>query len=156
MRADRGLEAALAAEHAAVYAYGVIAARSTGRLRTEMTAAYNAHRARRDQLRTMIIEMGGTPAEPTAVYELPVTPSTAAQAVELAVLVERRVTGTYLELTASADTALRKMAALAMQECVTRSYGLRPEIDTFPGMPPAPAASPGSSPTVSPPATATD
>ncbi|MET8052550.1 ferritin-like domain-containing protein [Streptosporangium sp. NPDC005286] len=156
MRADQGLGAALAAEHAAVYAYGVIGARSTGRLRTEMTAAYNAHRARRDQLRAMIVKMGGTPAEPAAVYELPVTPSTAAQAVELAVLVERRVTGAYLELAASADTALRKMAALTMQECVTRSYNLRPEIDTFPGMPPAPATSPSTSPTATPTATAAE
>ena len=89
--ADQGLGAALAAEHAAVYAYGVLAARTTGRLRVAMTTVYNAHRARRDQLRTMTIAAGGTPAEPKAVYELPATPSSAAQAVELAVLVEGEV-----------------------------------------------------------------
>ncbi|MFF3439033.1 ferritin-like domain-containing protein [Streptosporangium sp. NPDC002721] len=148
--ADQGLGTALAAEHAAVYAYGVIAARTTGRLRATTTAAYNAHRARRDRLRTMIITAGGTPAEPKAVYELPVTPSSAAQAVELAVLVERGVTGAYLELAASTDPALRKMAALAMQECVVRSYGLRPEIEAFPGMPPRTAPEPTATPVVTP------
>ncbi|MER5648399.1 ferritin-like domain-containing protein [Streptosporangium sp. NPDC002524] len=150
--ADQGLGTALAAEHAAVYAYGVIAARATGRLRAAMTTAYNAHRARRDRLRTMIIEAGGTPAEPKAAYELPVTPSGAAQAVELAVLVERGVTGAYLELAASADPGLREMAALAVQECAVRSYGLRPEIEAFPGMPPrtAPAPTPAATPAVSP------
>ncbi|GAA3035615.1 ferritin-like domain-containing protein [Streptosporangium longisporum] len=150
-RAERGLEAALAAEYAAVYAYGVIAARTTGGLRAATTAAYNAHRARRDRLRSMIVAAGGTPAEPNAAYELPVTPSTAAQAVELAVLVERGVTGAYLELAASADTALRTMAALAMQECATRSYSLRPEIDAFPGMPSGPGGASPSSPVPSAP-----
>jgi hypothetical protein len=147
---DRGLTTALAAEHAAVYAYGVLGARTTGRLRVAMTAAYNAHRARRDQLRTMIITAGGTPAEPMAVYELPVMPSSAAQAVELAVLVERGVTGAYLELAASADTGLRRIGALIMQECVTRSYSLRPEIEAFPGMPPRTAPEPTVTPTATP------
>ncbi|MDP9845844.1 ferritin-like domain-containing protein [Streptosporangium lutulentum] len=150
MTTGQELDTALAAEHAAVYAYGVIGARTTGNLRAVVTAAFNAHRARRDQLRTLIISGGGTPAEPTATYDLPVIPSTAAQAVELAVLVERGVTGAYLELTASADATVRRMAALAMQESVTRSYGLRPEIVAFPGMPaapePVPAAAPSSSP----------
>ncbi|MBB5965702.1 ferritin-like domain-containing protein [Planomonospora venezuelensis] len=135
MTSDQGLGTALSAEHAAVYAYGVIAARTTGRLRTTATNAFNAHRARRDRLRALIAGRGGTPAEPGAVYDLPVVPSTAAQAVELAVLVEQGVTAAYLELAASEDAALRRMAALTMQECTTRSYGLRPAIEAFPGMP---------------------
>ncbi|MER5424145.1 ferritin-like domain-containing protein [Streptosporangium roseum] len=146
MSADQGLDTALAAEHAAVYAYGVIGARSTGNLRAVATDAFDAHRAHRDRLRTLIISRGGTPVEPNASYELPVTPSTSAQAVELAVLVERGVTSAYLELTASGDPALRKMAALAMQECVVRAYGLRPEIEAFPGMPARPAPGPAPTP----------
>ncbi|WP_449063996.1 ferritin-like domain-containing protein [Planomonospora algeriensis] len=150
-----GLATALAAEHAAVYAYGVIAARTTGDLRTTATAAFKAHRVRRDRLRSLITERGGVPAEADAAYALPVTPSTAAQAVELAVLVEKGVTTAYLELAADDDAALRRMAALAMQECVKRSYGLRPEIEAFPGMPPgtvppAAAPSPSSSPSAAP------
>ncbi|GGK72979.1 hypothetical protein Ppa06_31410 [Planomonospora parontospora subsp. parontospora] len=152
-----GLSTALAAEHAAVYAYGVIAARTTGELRATATAAFKAHRVRRDRLRAMITERGGVPAEADPAYALPVTPSSADQAVELAVLVEKGVTTAYLELAADDDPVLRRTAALAMQECVKRSYGLRPEIEAFPGMPPgtvpsAPPAHPASSapPTPSP------
>lgn len=117
-------------------------------MRVTATAAFNAHRARRDRLREMIIAAGGTPAEPTAVYRLPVTPTGETQAVELAVLVERGVTAAYLELTASADAAVRELAALAMQECVVRAYELRPEIDAFPGMPrAAPTPTPAPTPT---------
>ncbi|GIH98717.1 ferritin-like domain-containing protein [Planobispora takensis] len=143
MSSEQGLGTALAAEHAAVYAYGVIAARTTGRLRATATNAFNAHRARRDRLRALITTRGGTPAEPGASYTLPVTPSTADQAVELAVLIEQRVTTAYLELAASDDMSLRRMAALAMQECATRSYGLRPSIDAFPGMPEVAPPAPG-------------
>lgn len=153
MRADEGLGTALAAEHAAVYAYGVIGARTKGSLRAAATAAFNAHRARRDQLRGLIAARGGTPVEPNPSYGLPITPSTAAQAVELAVLVERGVTAAYLELTASPDAAVRRMAALAMQECAVRSYGLRPEIESFPGMPSPAAVTPPPEPPASPPPT---
>ncbi|WP_406317809.1 ferritin-like domain-containing protein [Streptosporangium sp. NBC_01639] len=147
MRVDQALSTALAAEHAAVYAYGVIGARTTGELRAVAIDAFNAHRARRDRLRTLVIARGGDPAEPSPNYRLPVTPSTAAQAVELAVLVEQGVTGAYLELTASGDPALRKMAALAMQECAVRAYGLRPAVETFPGMPVRPDPTPTSTAT---------
>lgn len=58
------------------------------------------------------------------------------------------MTAAYLELAASEDAALRKYAALAMQESVTRSYSFQPSISTpLPGMPsPPPASSPAPSP----------
>ncbi|MEU6738353.1 ferritin-like domain-containing protein [Streptosporangium sandarakinum] len=149
--AGGGLDTALAAEHAAVYAYGVLAARAEGALRSTMTAAFTAHRARRDRLRAMIIERGGTPAEPDASYRLPAVPSTSEQVVDLAVMVERGVTAAYLEAVASGDLTVRRMAALAMQECVVRAYGLRPEIETFPGMPAPASPSPAPTPAPSPP-----
>lgn len=66
---------ALAGEHAAVFAYGLIGARTTGALRARATRAFDAHRARRDQLRGFISGRGGKPAEPEASYSLPVVPS---------------------------------------------------------------------------------
>ncbi|MBB6344688.1 ferritin-like domain-containing protein [Nonomuraea muscovyensis] len=139
---------ALAGEHAAVFAYGLIGARTTGALRARATRAFDAHRARRDQLRGFISGRGGKPAEPEASYSLPVVPSTQAEAVRLAVHVETGMTAAYLELAASEDAALRKYAALAMQESVTRSYSFQPSISTpLPGMPsPPPASSPAPSP----------
>ncbi|MEU8178722.1 ferritin-like domain-containing protein [Microbispora hainanensis] len=126
---------ALSAEHAAVYAYGVIGGKTSGALLKRATAGFDAHRARRDQLRTLITRRGGTPAEPGPTYLLPFEVRKPADAVRLAVLVEQRVTTAYLELAADRDPALRRMAALAAQECATRAYGWQPKIgDPFPGM----------------------
>ncbi|WP_157253523.1 ferritin-like domain-containing protein [Nonomuraea typhae] len=139
------LRKALSAEHAAVYAYGLIGARTTGSLRTRATAAFDAHRARRDQLRGLITARQGTPAEPEASYALPVTPGNPTEAVRLAVHVEQAIIVTYLELAACDDGALRRYAALAMQEAATRCYGFRPSVTAFPGMPAAVKPSPSPS-----------
>ncbi|MFO7253364.1 MAG: ferritin-like domain-containing protein [Actinomycetes bacterium] len=128
-----GLRKALEAEHAAVYAYGVVGARTDGARRREATAAFDAHRARRDRLRELIISRGGTPTEPAAGYDLPFPVRTAEDCVRLAALVEERVTAAYLELVAVDDASLRGLAASAMQESTTRAYRWRPQIPDFPG-----------------------
>ncbi|GIH34245.1 hypothetical protein Mam01_44090 [Microbispora amethystogenes] len=126
---------ALSAEYAAVYAYGVVGGRTKGALLARATAGFDAHRARRDQLRTLITQRGGTPTEPGPSYGLPFEVRTPSDAVRLAVLVEQRVVTAYLELAADRDPALRRLAALAAQESATRAYGWQPEIGAFPGMP---------------------
>lgn len=57
------VQAALAAEHAAVYGYGVVGARIGDDREDEATAAYDAHRARRDALGRTVRDLGGTPAK---------------------------------------------------------------------------------------------
>jgi hypothetical protein len=68
------LQATLADEHAALYAYGVLGARTsqsaTPLLYDALTAGYRRHRARRDQLRTMVTAAGGQPVPASAAYEL--------------------------------------------------------------------------------------
>ncbi|MGN9838133.1 ferritin-like domain-containing protein [Nonomuraea sp. H19] len=141
------LRKALAAEHAALFAYGLLGARTSGSLRARMTAAFDAHRARRDQLRAFITTRGGKPAEPDASYALPFFPSDAALAARLAVHLETGVAAAYLELAAAQDVSLRRHAALAMQEATTRSYAFRPaQPAAFPGMPVAATPAPSPSP----------
>jgi uncharacterized protein YdbL (DUF1318 family) len=141
------LRKALAAEHAVLFAYGLLGARTSGSLRERMSAAFDAHRASRDQLRGFITARGGRPAEPDASYALPFFPSNATLAAKLAVHLETGVTAAYLELAAAEDVSLRRYAALAMQEAVTRAYFFRPaQPPAFPGMPVAAAASPSPSP----------
>ncbi|WP_446048283.1 DUF4439 domain-containing protein, partial [Streptomyces olivaceus] len=53
------LQAALAAEHAAVYGYGVVGGRIGEERRTEARTAYDAHRARRDTLVRAVRDRGG-------------------------------------------------------------------------------------------------
>ncbi len=68
------LQATLAHEHASLYAYGVLGARTsqaaTPALYDALTLAYRRHRARRDQLRPMVEEAGGQPVAAAAAYEL--------------------------------------------------------------------------------------
>ena len=59
------LQATLADEHAALYTYGVLGARTSQAtapvLFETLTAGYRRHRARRDQLRPMVRDAGGDP-----------------------------------------------------------------------------------------------
>lgn len=128
------LAKALAAEHAAVYAYGVIGAKTSGALRARATTGFDAHRARRDQLRALMRRRGETPAEPGS-YQLPFVVNTAAQAARLAAYIEERVCAAYVELSADTDPGLRRLAVLATQECAVRGFGWQPEIVAFPGLP---------------------
>ncbi|CAM5699683.1 hypothetical protein SGLAM104S_04955 [Streptomyces glaucescens] len=76
------LQAALAAEHAAVYGYGVVGGRIREERRAEVRAAYDAHRARRDALAREVRDLGGEPVAAAAGYALPfpVTDAESAQA----------------------------------------------------------------------------
>ena len=68
------LQATLADEHAALYTYGVLGARTsqaaTPTLYDALTAGYRRHRSRRDQLRLMVVDAGGQPVPAAAAYEL--------------------------------------------------------------------------------------
>ncbi|MFG1943476.1 DUF4439 domain-containing protein [Nonomuraea sp. NPDC048826] len=141
------LRKALAAEHAAVFAYGLLGARTSGSLRARLTRAFDAHRDRRDELRALITARGGEPAEPQASYALPSIPSSGPAAARLAAHVETGLTASYLELVAAADVALRRYAAVAMQETVLRGHSFRAGPATaFPGMPVPAAPTPTPSP----------
>lgn len=148
------LNKALAAEHAAVYAYGLAAARARGTVRERITGGFNAHRAQRDRLRALVVERGGTPAEAQPAYAVPFTPGSSAQALRLAAQVEDGVAAVYLELAAVADTDVRRYAAQVLQEVAVRAYTLRPEPTALPGYPrpesPPPSAKPSGSPSAAP------
>ncbi|MER7187610.1 DUF4439 domain-containing protein, partial [Streptomyces hyaluromycini] len=57
----KALQAALAAEHAAVYGYGVVGGRIGRQRLAEARSAYDAHRARRDALVREVRDLGGAP-----------------------------------------------------------------------------------------------
>ncbi|MFI7614142.1 DUF4439 domain-containing protein [Nonomuraea terrae] len=150
------LRKALAAEHAVLFAYGLLGARTSGSLRERVEDAFDVHRARRDQLRSYIVARGGKPAEAEASYTLPFFPSNATLATNLAVHLENGVTAAYLELASARDPSLRRYAAKAMQDAVTRAYAFRPaQPPAFPGMPgstrtPTPSAAPTTTPSAAP------
>ncbi|MEU7603879.1 ferritin-like domain-containing protein [Streptomyces sp. NPDC040724] len=135
--AGRSLEAAqaaLAAEHAAVYGYGVIGARSTGARATEAREAYGAHLARRDALARTVRELGGAPRPAEAAYALPFEVRTQAEAERLAAVVEDRVAGAYSDLVRAAEGPLRREAADALSAAAVRAARWRGVGVAFPGL----------------------
>ena len=99
MTATDALQDALAAEHAAVYVFGVLGAQTSeveqSTLFDSLLTAYEQHRSARDALVARIQELGVRPVAAAPAYELPNGVSTPAQVVRAALVTERRVTQTY-------------------------------------------------------------
>ena len=129
------LQDALAAEHAAVYGYGVVGAMLTGAARAEARADWLAHQMARDNLEAMLTELGATPVAASPAYRLPFAVTGAASAKRLAAALENGVTGAYLGLVAVNDPALRAFGAKAMQTSANRAVAWSGSTVAFPGMP---------------------
>ncbi|MBC2879566.1 MULTISPECIES: ferritin-like domain-containing protein [Streptomyces] len=127
-------QAALAAEHAAVYGYGVVGARAGEERAQEAREAYEAHRARRDGIRRTVRDLGGAPAAADAAYALPFPVPDVSAAVRLAAELESRVAAVYADLVAAADGALRGEAAAALREAAVRGTRWRGGSVAFPGL----------------------
>ncbi|TXS22683.1 DUF4439 domain-containing protein [Streptomyces sp. ms191] len=127
-------QAALAAEHAAVYGYGVVGGRIGAGRRAEATAAHGAHRARRDALRRTVRDLGGEPVAAAAGYALPFPVPDTAAAVRLAAALEDGVAGVYSDLVRASTGPLRRDAAAALREAAVRAVRWRGSDVTFPGL----------------------
>jgi hypothetical protein len=131
------LQAALAAEHAAVYGYGVAGALMQGNDQDIAMSYWTLHQDSRDTLTEMIARLGAAPAAASAAYDLPFTVKDAASARRLAVYIEDGVTRAYLAIVAVSDAGLRAFGALAMQEAASRATAWSGQTTAFPGMSPA-------------------
>jgi hypothetical protein len=128
------LQAALAAEHAAVYGYGVTGAMLTGSAKSLAYADWRAHEIARDTLAAMIVKLGATPVAASAAYALPFSVTGASSARRLAAALEEGVTRAYLGLVAVNDPTLRTFGARAMQAPAGRAAAWRGSTVAFPGM----------------------
>lgn len=129
------LQGALAAEHAAVYGYGVAGAMLTGAALAQARAGWTAHQVARDTLEAMLTRLGATPVAASAAYDLPFAVTGPASAKELAAALEKGVTRAYLALVAVNDPALRTFGAKAMQISANRATAWSGITVAFPGMP---------------------
>ncbi|MFE3329043.1 ferritin-like domain-containing protein [Streptomyces sp. NPDC059176] len=130
----RAVQAALAAEHAAVYGYGVVGGRAGDARRAEVKAAYAGHRARRDAMERTVRDLGAAPVAARAAYALPFPVPDSAAAVRLAAVLEDRVAGVYSDLVRAAEGALRREAADALREAAVRAVRWRGSGVAFPGL----------------------
>ncbi|MHA5051743.1 ferritin-like domain-containing protein [Streptomyces sp. SD15] len=128
------LQAALAAEHAVVYGYGVVGGRIGTERRSEARAAYDAHRARRDELARAVRDLGGKPVVAAAAYALPFAVKDSAAAVRFAAELEERVAGVYSDLVRASSGDRRGSAAQALREAAVRAVRWRGESVPFPGL----------------------
>jgi hypothetical protein len=128
------LQAALGAEHAVVYGYGVVGGKIDAGRRDEALAAYDAHRARRDELARTVRDLGGRPEASAAAYGLPFAVRDSAAAVRLAAELEERVAGVYSDLVRAATGDQRRAAAVALREAAVRAVRWRGESVAFPGL----------------------
>ncbi|HUR73585.1 MAG TPA: ferritin-like domain-containing protein [Sporichthya sp.] len=135
MTADqRVLGEVLAAEHAAVYGYGAIAAELNGTNRAVALQGLDVHRERRDRLRRMILDGGGKPVEAQAAYELPRPLGGFNAVVDLAAGIERDVALAYGALVVAAAGDDRGFAAGALQDAAVRETTWRRQAPRFPGL----------------------
>jgi Domain of unknown function (DUF4439) len=131
------LQAALAAENAAIFGYGVAGAHLTGSGQAAAKQDWTGHNEARDTLAAMISELGATPVAAQAFYQLPFPVHEKASAMALAAYLEDGVTRAYLGLVAVSDRRLRTFGALAMQGSAERAAFWRGSTQAFPGLAPS-------------------
>ena len=130
----KALQAALAAEHAAVYGYGVVGGRIGAQRLTEARSAYDAHRARRDALAREVRDLGAAPVAANAAYALPFEVTDATTAVRLAAALEARVADVYSDLVRASSGERRGSAAGALREAAVRAVRWSGQSVAFPGL----------------------
>jgi hypothetical protein len=134
------LRDALAAEHTAVWGYGVVGAALDGDARGPAAAADQAHRDLRDTLTGLLDARKADPVPAKAAYALPFPVLSAVDAAALAVVLEDGVSTAWAAVLArSASRDSRQLAAEALGAAEVRAVAWR----TAAGQTPVNAAFPG-------------
>lgn len=135
--AVHALQTTLAAEHAAVYVYGVLGGRTsqsaTPALFAAVSSGYAAHRARRDHLVGEITDAGADPAAAEAAYDVPTGLDRPARIKATALATERSCATTYAWLVANTVADERRWAIEALNEAAVRELAFRGTPEMFPG-----------------------
>ena len=124
-------QAVLEAEHAAIYAYGVLGARLDLTSRRQALAAFNAHRARRDALASALRAEGAAVPGPAGGYDVAV--AARGEALALAIRVEEGVGVRWRDLVGGTDDpGLRTLAVAGLTETAVRAARWRALLGTTP------------------------
>lgn len=137
--AIRALQRCLAAEHAAVYGYGVVGgvlAVTTDQSSTVEKLAvstYDAHRLARDGLVARISGLGATPRASLPAYGVPFPIHTTADCRRFARLLEERCAAVYADAVADTVGSERRLTALGLRACAEHAVQWGAAIVAFPG-----------------------
>lgn len=145
LRAENtALQQVLAAEHAAVWGYGVVGDALPDNARGPADASLAAHRDARDRVAALLDERSVTPVPSKAGYALPFPVLSAHDAAALAVHLEDGVSRAWVRLLdQAAERSTRQLAVDALSAAEVRAVGWRaaagttPVTSAFPGLPDA-------------------
>lgn len=138
MTSLEALVALLEAEHAAVWAYGLLGARLPAAEREPALAAHTEHRRNRDALVALVGERGAPLPTPATAYDVRV--ATPSEARALALRLEDGLAARWHDLIgATSEAGLRRLGVAGLQGCATRAArwralaGVTPATVPFPG-----------------------
>ena len=138
----RALQAALATEHAAVWASGVLTAFLPAALAEEVSEGAAVHRARRETIERLLRDAGVVPVAAEPAYATPQPVVDAGSALALAVVAETDVSRAWRAVLESTDDrGVRRLALDGLVDSAVRAArwraraGLTPVVPTFPGVP---------------------
>ena len=139
---NAALREALAAEHAAVWGYGVVGSALAVEARPPATSAETAHRDVRDRVTELLQERGADPVPALGAYSLPFPVLSAVDAAALAVVLEDGVSAAWVRvLDQAAQREIRELATGWLTAAETRAVawrgaaGTAPVTSPFPGLP---------------------
>lgn len=131
---DTALTAALAGEHAAIYAYGVLGPHLTGATLALAQQTELTHRNQRDAL----LEALQSPPAAEAFYQTPFPVNSAASAIALAVYVEEHCAALWRDVVVAADPTTRPSQLTTFTAAELRAMAFRQAGGSFPGTIPFP------------------
>jgi hypothetical protein len=139
---NAALQEVLAAEHVAVWGYGVVGAALGSAARTHAVAAENAHRDLRDRVAELLDSRHQDPVPAKAGYALPFPVLSAHDAASLAVRLEDGVSRAWVQLIGrAAQQSTRTLAVESLSAAELRAVawrgaaGQHPVTSAFPGLP---------------------
>ncbi len=133
------LQASLAAEHAALFGYGVVGGRVAGvaagsSWQALAVASYAAHRDVRDLLVSTISRLGGSPLAAEPAYELPADVDDLSSCKRLARQLESRCAAVHAATVAATVADRRGLIARALSESAVREVRWGAAVAAFPGI----------------------
>jgi hypothetical protein len=130
---EDALQAALAGEHAAVWASGRAAGQLRGAAREAALSELDEHRRARDELRRQLVALDVEPVEAAPAYVEPFRIDGRGPARRLMRRISAALTVTYAELAAAGQPASRREAAAAATKAARRAIDWGSDAEAFPG-----------------------
>jgi hypothetical protein len=139
---NAALREALAAEHVAVWGYGVVGAALGPDGRNRAASAEDAHRDVRDRLTALLADRKAEPVEEQAAYTLPFPVLSAVDAAALGVVLEDGAAAAWVRvLDQASERATRELAVGMLSAAEIRAVswrgaaGKKPVTSALPGLP---------------------